>query len=157
MRSNSTMASLARTESSDEGPNGVCRSLLTCLSCFGVRFDDNSNYFYNIFRSFIFISQTILWVGFVLVFQGAIESTFQYLASGSERVIAYWVSCLVVVVVALVFTHIYMRLNTPEANRDHFLQANGERVLQTMIGRQVPLQTSPRKSKKKQRTNPGDI
>lgn len=154
------MASLAKTTTNDDAVNGCwngfCRPLITCLSCFGFRFDSNNNYFYNIFRSFVFITQTILWVGFLLVLQGAIDATFQYLASGKLRVMIYWLSCLVIIVLAMVFTHIYMRLNTPEANFNHYRQVAGEHLLQSILGRSVPMHTATPTSstKKKKKKNP---
>jgi len=151
------MASLKEAEeAADEGARSCCgafcRPIWVCFGCFGFRFDGGGNYFYNVFRSFVFFFQTFLWLSFIMVLQAAITHTFDYLLSGRGRVVAYWVTTLVVVILAMVFTHIYMRLNTPYANQLHHLQSGLEKVIHSVIGNQLIAKvTEPAGNKRKKR------
>jgi len=135
-----------------------CRPICACLGCFGFRFDGKNNYFYNVFRSFVFLFQTFLWISFLIILQAAITQTVDYLVSGRDRVIAYWVTCLVVAGLAMVFTHIYMRINTPDSNQMHYIQSGLEKVIHNVIGNHLtagvsePSGTTRSKRKKSGRT-----
>jgi Na+/H+ antiporter NhaB len=63
----------------------------------------------------VFFLYTIFWIAFVVILQASITSTFDYLLSGGSRVIAEWVTLAAVFVVAVFFTYIYLRFDSPLA------------------------------------------
>jgi hypothetical protein len=103
--------------------------MASCCGCGGFRFDSNRNHCYTHVRTFVFFLYTIFWIAFVVVLQASITSTFDYLLSGGSRVIAEWVVLAAVFVMAVFFTYIYLRFESPLAEYIHARQRNAEHQL----------------------------
>jgi hypothetical protein len=117
-------------EEGGEQPFGCCHPLSVCCGCGEKRFDAANNHCYNSIRSLVFGIHTVLWISFVILLQAGISATFDYLLDGKLRVIALWVGLVAVLIIAVLFTHLYTTVfDTTQSRQVHSRQHRAESLI----------------------------